>query len=309
MVGIFLLIETFGEFCIRPTSNYDKNSLCETPTDVIFVIDGETTDKLQRSGEIVAAISANLHNIRTEGGAVSIFFNSESQGNNPNVILPPGPGSWPLSTASFKSSNTGCSSCRINDFNTSKVLTPDIKGKNLLNINEFYQYIALPQPVTNTGKLFKYLNQTLFNYEWWTPQTYDSAIPAKSVVLIDLDSVIAAPDSGQDRDDYEHFKNKLKYSHRDVRYLSVAKNQDIFKDILRDQNDKATPGPVGSDVQFGLDLAQKICENPATFQYNECHDKNSKNVQYVGYVTPGYKQNWAMYPEFFLKSSQIEFIV
>jgi len=29
----------------------------------------------------------------------------------------------------------------------------------------------------------------------------------------------------------------------------------------------------------------------------------------VGYVTPGYKQNWAMYPEFFLKSFNIRFSV
>jgi hypothetical protein len=168
---------------------------------------------------------------------------------------------------------------------------------------------ALPQPVANTGKLFLYLNQTLFNYEWWTPRTIDSAIPAKSVVLIDLGSVPVAPDSGQDRNDFNNYKGQLRYRHRDVKYLSVATNQDLFKDILRDENDKANPGPVGSAVQFGSDFARKICENPATFQYNECHKKSSKNVQYVGYVTPGYKQNWAMYPEFFHKSSQIEFIV
>jgi hypothetical protein len=276
--------ESGGDYCTSMSSALDKGSPCETPSDVIFIIDGQSSDKLQQSGEIVAAVSGILTNIRAKGGAVSIFLNSQQKSNNPDVILPIGPGDWPLGTAAFNSTSYGCASCRVNDFKS----TP-------------------PQPVANTGKLFQYLNQTLFNYEWWTPRTNDSAIPAKSVVLIDLGSVPAAPDSGQDRNDYNNYKDQLRYRHRDVKYLSAATNQDLFKDILRDENDKANPGPPGTTVQFGSDFAKKICENPATFQYNRCHERRSENVQSVGYVTPGYKQNWAMYPEFFLKSFDITF--
>ena len=81
--------------------------------------------------------------------------------------------------------------------------------------------------------------------------------------------VTAAPDSGPDRDDYNNFKDQLRYRHRDVRYLSVATNQELFKDILRDESDKETPGTVGSpNLQLGPNLVKKICDNPATFQYN-----------------------------------------
>jgi len=125
-----------------------------------------------------------------------------------------------------------------------------------------------------------------------------------------LGSVTAAPESGQDRNDYNNYKDQLRYRHRDVRYLSVSQNQDLFKDLLRDENDKETPGAVGSpNLQLGSTLAKKICENAATFQYNSCHERKSDNIQYVGYVTPGYKQNWAMYPQFFHNSSLIKFSV
>jgi hypothetical protein len=120
--------------------------------------------------------------------------------------------------------------------------------------------------------------------------------------------VAVAPDSGQDRNDYNNYKDQLRYRHRDVKYLSVATNQDLFKDILRDDTDKDIPGTVGSpNLNIGPSFARKICDNPATFQYNDCNRRRSDNVQYVGYVTPGYKQNWAMYPEFFLKSFNIKF--
>jgi len=107
----------FSDYCNRPSGTLDKNAPCETPSDVIFVIDGQNSDKLQISGDIVSSILANLNNFRIQGGTVSIFFNSLGKNSvNPNIQLPSGPGDWPLTAASFNSTNTGCSSCRINDF-------------------------------------------------------------------------------------------------------------------------------------------------------------------------------------------------
>ena len=160
--------------------------------------------------------------------------------------------------------------------------------------------------MANTGKYFKYLNQTLFFYEWWTPRSNATAVPAKTAVLIDYNSVPVAPDSGNDRNDYNYYKDQLRYRHRDVKYLSITENQDLFKDILREDTDKESTVNI---QQSASTFARKICENPATFQYNACNERKSNNVQYVGYITPGYKQNWAMYPEFFLKSFDIYFKV
>lgn len=143
------------------------------------------------------------------------------------------------------------------------------------------------------------------DYEWWTPRTNQSWIPSKTAVLIDFDSVRAAPDDGQDKNDYNWFKDQLWNRHRDVLFLSLTKNRELFYDILRDkEKDRAT------DITSGVStFAKRICDNPATFQYNMCRDKTSNNVEYVGYISPGYKQNWAMYPEFFLKSFNIKFSV
>ena len=161
--------------------------------------------------------------------------------------------------------------------------------------------------MANTGKYFRYLNATLFDYEWWTPRTNQSWVPSKSAVLIDFDSVKPAPDNGQDRDDYNWNKDQLRSRHRDVLFLSFARNSELFKDILRDQDkDRAAPTDI---INSASAFAKKICDNPATFQYNMCHDRKSNNEEYVGYITPGFKQNWAMYPEFFLKSFTIKFQV
>ncbi|XP_054165656.1 uncharacterized protein LOC128963183 [Oppia nitens] len=273
--------ETSGtDFCNRPGGQIDKSAPCETPSDVIYIIDGSDGNKLRQSAEIVAQINANLGNIRPYGGSINIFLNSKGGRNDVNsgVMLPQG--DWPLTPVAFNMSAAGCSQCRIDDFNTSTRAA-----------------------VANIGQYFKALNTTLFNYEWWTPRVNDSAIPAKSAVLIDF-TVGVVPDSGADYDDYKYFKDQLRYRHRDVRFLSIASNQDAFKDILRYEDDKEQPG---NPVQIGQNVARKICENPAIFQYNMCEDKRSDGVQYVGFITPGYRQNWAMYPEFFHRSFTIRF--
>jgi hypothetical protein len=113
------------------SSALDNDSPCETPSDVIFIIDGQSPDKLKQSGEIVAAVSGSLTNIRAKGGAVSIFLNSQQKSNNPDVRLPTGPGDWPLGAAAFKSTSYGCASCRVNDFKSSI-------GKMLYKTIQFY---------------------------------------------------------------------------------------------------------------------------------------------------------------------------
>ena len=161
--------------------------------------------------------------------------------------------------------------------------------------------------MSNTGKYLRYLNATLFGYQYWTPRVNQSWLPSKSAVLIDFNSVMPAPDKGQDKNDYKQFKNQLKNKNRDVLFISLATNNDLFKDILRDQErDRVSPSNI---INSASSLAQRICDNPATFQYNMCHHSKSNNQQYIGFITPGYKQNWAMYPEFFHKSSSIKFQV
>ena len=159
--------------------------------------------------------------------------------------------------------------------------------------------------MANIAKYFQYLNTTLMNYEWWSPRTTAPAVPSKTAVLIDFGTVPAV-NGVKDMNDSNYYKDELLNKHPDVRFLALTNTKELFKVILRDDTDYESPSNIEKSAYR---LAQKICENPSTFQYNDCYQKTSDNVQYSGYVTPGYKQNWAMYPEFFHSSSNIKFSV
>ena len=113
----------YNEYCNKPSGIFNRDSPCETPSDVIYFIDGTTLPKMHDSALIIGQLNGNLNGFSADGGTVSIFFNSQQKSTpNPDVELPIGTGQdqWPLTAASFNSSNTGCAQCRIYDFNTSK---------------------------------------------------------------------------------------------------------------------------------------------------------------------------------------------
>jgi len=149
------------------------------------------------------------------------------------------------------------------------------------------------------------VNQTIFNYKWWTPRRFFAAVPSKNVILIDYGSLVI-PTSGPEKDDYNTYKDALYWRNRDVYYAVFSPNKEQFKDFVRNEADIVSP--VGAS-QAATTFATKISENPATITYNDCYTKTSQNVTFEGFVTPGYKQNWAIYPEYFKASSVVEFKV
>ena len=114
----------YNDYCsLAPSGVLDKNAPCETPSDIIYIIDGTTAQKQIDSSNIVALINGNSINFRSEGGTVSVFANSPGQnGVNPDInnAMPKGPEQWPLVAMAFNSTDTGYAQCRIADFNTSK---------------------------------------------------------------------------------------------------------------------------------------------------------------------------------------------
>ena len=144
------------------------------------------------------------------------------------------------------------------------------------------------------------------NYKWWTPRKQFAGVPSKNVILIDYGTLVM-PTSGTDKDEYNTYYDSLKFRNRDVEYLVVSPNQQNFKDFVREDAIIINPSQITTTT--GSTFAAKICENPATLTYNDCFNKASQNVSYEGFISPGYKQNWAMYPEYFKASSKIEFKV
>ena len=160
------------------------------------------------------------------------------------------------------------------------------------------------QSQNNLGKYLMNVNQTIMNYKWWTPRRWTAGVPSKNVILLDYGALVK-PTSGNDRDDYDTYKDQLKWRNRDVLYMVISPNKDSFKEFVREDSDIISPG----QTTLGTSFTDKICENPATLTYGNCFTKESTNETYEGFITPGYKQNWAMYPEFFQASGAIEFKV
>lgn len=161
-------------------------------------------------------------------------------------------------------------------------------------------------PQVNIGEFFMELNKTIFSYRWSGLTKLTAGVPSLNVVILDYGST-QITSNGQDQDKYNNFKNELRYRNRNVRYLVVSNNQSTYKDILRDDTDLV---PLTTSIaDLATRFENKICENPAQLIYNDCADKPSESFAHTSYITPGYKQNWAMYPEYFLKTGYAQFKV
>lgn len=86
----------------RPSNNLDDKSPCETPSDLIFIIDPKR-EKLNRTFEIMSDISRKINQIGKYAGTVSVFINSNTKPSDkeqPN-------GNWPLGALVFNATNIG----------------------------------------------------------------------------------------------------------------------------------------------------------------------------------------------------------
>ena len=86
----------------------DQNAPCETPSDLIFVLDPKQ-ENLNKTAQIVDDIISKVNKIGRYAGTISVFVNSNSNKNM--VQMPNGPGGWPLAALIFNSTNIGSVSC------------------------------------------------------------------------------------------------------------------------------------------------------------------------------------------------------
>ncbi|OTF82097.1 hypothetical protein BLA29_001618 [Euroglyphus maynei] len=91
----------------KPTT-LDQNAPCETPSDLIFVVDPKQ-ENFNKTALLVDEIVSKVNKIGRYAGTVSVFVNSNSNKNM--VQMPTGPGGWPLSALIFNSTNIGSVSC------------------------------------------------------------------------------------------------------------------------------------------------------------------------------------------------------
>lgn len=265
------------EFCNkRATGTLDKSSPQDTPADLIFIIDPKS-EEMSKTSELINAVISRVNKIGRYAGAVSVFVNSNTK---PDAELPQGTGGWPLGALVYNSTNIGAVGCQL------KTETP-MAAQTLL------------------GKYLHNVNQTLFNYKWWSRKSY-TGVPSKNVILIDHGSLVM-PTSGADKNDFDTYKDELYWRNRDTKFLVVSPKPEMFKDFIGEHNEVLSPQ--GAVSTIAASIASRIADNPATLTYNDCMTQTVKNATFEGFVSVGNQYKLALYPEYFKVSSSIEFTI
>lgn len=254
-----------------------KNARCETPSDVTLMVDLD--NEIDEQMKIVTKLSNEL-DLRRHGSSMSIvantkggFFAFDDQTNTDG-----------LSRIAWNSTNRGCVTCRLawadkSSFGNSVRNQPDV--------------------------LFLAINATLRDLKKGRPDAV--LTPSKPFVFMNF-GFFKKP--GGDTRRFYSAKNDLWWYHRDSPLIMVGRGnaldmKEIAYDKDRDVYEASAPDSTGLVEQIN----KRICETPALIRAPKCNVQASDNDFFTGYVTPGRKQYFAMYPEFFLKSFNVEFKV
>lgn len=131
--------------------------------------------------------------------------------------------------------------------------------------------------------------------------------PGKSFVFFNFGG-FKKPTGDRRRFDAEY--SDLWISHRDVPLLMVGTGNSVDLKELAYNDETDIFEETSPDPDFlGKKILERVCKTPSTIQHPKCWTETSSASEIMGYVTPGRKQYWAMYPEYFIKSFNVEFKV
>ena len=135
-----------------------------------------------------------------------------------------------------------------------------------------------------------------------------SGVPSKSFIGFNYNTMQSIPTDIEQRKRYDQIKWQLTHKHIDIPFFMLAYDNESVSDLVRQQEHFIPIGNNSIDYiqEKAKELAKQICKVPSIFQYNECHTSASSDRTYEGYITPGYKQYWVMYPKYFSESLSIQ---
>lgn len=163
-----------------------------------------------------------------------------------------------------------------------------------------YNLLDSREQITDRVELLEQIN----NYLESLNQPNQTTVPANLFFWFDYGTVKPIPDDKVQKVKYENIQRKLIYIRRDVSFYGITTNDSNIKDIVQDSSKLLT---IDSSIENKLNqVAESICKVPSIFQYKECDKRASNNFVHQSYITSGYKQYWAMYPNYFLKSFDIQ---
>ena len=169
-----------------------------------------------------------------------------------------------------------------------------------------FELIDCSVAITNRTELFELIYGTLTDYE--SKKANFSGVSSKSFIAFNYNTTGPIPTDNEQSKRYNETIRKLKYEHRDIPFFMLAYYIESVSDLLRHPEHFMAVGNKSSDYirKKAKESVNKIYKVPSTLQHNECHATEPLDRIYEGYITPGYKQYWAMYPEYFIESRSIE---
>lgn len=269
------------EWC-RPTKiDAGINSaICETPEDVVVVVDIDGGDFDQQT-EIIKRLS-NEFDMRKYGSSMTILANTRGGGYDYS--------SEGLSRIAWNTSNRACSGCRLAWMDRQ---------------NFGYGFRATPD------MFFRSANSSLRDLKYGQSGTYGQgtkdalAVPGKPLVFFNY-GTIRRPTG--DRRPFDAAQWDFMRDNRDVPILAVGPPNELETNKVFTYDDSHDVFTLDPDVTGVTDrLLRRICETPAAIQHPRCRTETSNSVTFNGFVSRGKKQYWAMFPEYFVKSYNIIF--
>ncbi|XP_054166899.1 uncharacterized protein LOC128964334 [Oppia nitens] len=269
-------------FCMQGLTGSDiKTAPLETSADVLFMLDnmGARGQAFDEELELITRVSRSLYLSRT-GGSISVLVNSQGVNNLPNIVDDNNQQlNTPLYALAYNTTSSQCATCRAAWFENNQM------------------------GITDRALLMELINRTLTDFD--RPTETLAAIPSKSFVWFDFGNMKPAPTDREQKRKYDDFKWRLRYENRDTNIFMATLNNEDIKDLLARDSNWIQMG-TGNVERNAETLAKYVQQTPQVFQYSDCWTRKSDNYAYDGYLTPGYKQYWAMYPEYFIKSYTID---
>lgn len=284
----------------------------ESNLDTIFILDQTQrcvlgNQKQQQSCSQsygVNALSKKLKLGRNGLGTVSILFNSRGSENPILVDDNMNPIVTPLHSTLFYSTSNECAMCKAANYDSSKFI------QHHHNFNKTKFVLGLREILKDRVELYNQLNLTLNQFNLL--RANETGVPGRAIVMFDYGTMKPIPSDRIQNAKYIQLVRELLYMKRDFVYFGLATNASSLKDLVIQEGNLITIQATQTEslvAQASRLYSERLLTVPSIFQYDQCQIRPSNNQTYNGFITPGYKQYWAMYPKTFYRSGSIELIV
>lgn len=247
---------------------------CETPMDVTFVLDID--NEFEQQVQIITKIATSLETWKW-GSSITIVANTRGGGSY--MMDSYTTSNDGLSRISWNTTDTGCTLCRL----------------------AFLDRLNFGGSPVPPDQLLRLANQTLRDIQQGKNSL--SGAPARPLVIFNFGSIRR---SLTDQRAFDSAYWDLRSGHRESSIFIVGKERETpeyMKSIATEVIDGQSPDPSG----VASKLLLRMCQSSLVLQYPDCRKEASSGYSYNGFVSPNGIQYVAMFPEFFLKSYNVEF--